>query len=218
MIARRRVSTVFVDRDGVINTNRSDYVTAWDHFEFLPGALAGLELLAAQGLRIIVVTNQSVVNRGLASQDEIDGLHARMLDVVTSHGGRIEAVFSCPHRPDEGCVCRKPEPGLLVEAAHKLGILLQEAILIGDHPTDLEAARRAGCASILVLSGRTVSWPSDDALPEGCVVVLPDLLTAARHIVNGMSVLRSAAAAGPEPKGRKVSRWYILSRPQGGEW
>jgi D-glycero-D-manno-heptose 1,7-bisphosphate phosphatase len=173
--------TVFVDRDGVINVNRSDHVTSWGQFEFLPGALAGLAMLADHEIETIIVTNQSIVNRGLVSQAEVDRIHDQMLAVIADHGGQVRAILCCPHRPDQGCACRKPRPGLLLEAEAKLGVDLHDAVLVGDHPIDLEAARRAGCSSILVLSGRTADWTSSQ-LPPGCLAVLPDLLAAARQL------------------------------------
>lgn len=93
---------VFVDRDGVINRNRDDYVKSWAEFEFLPGALDGLRRLAALDARVIVITNQSIINRGLAPRAVVDGINDRMTREVRRAGGRIDAVFVCPHRPDEG--------------------------------------------------------------------------------------------------------------------
>jgi D-glycero-D-manno-heptose 1,7-bisphosphate phosphatase len=107
-----------------------------------------------------------------------------MTTVIERHGGRVEAVMVCPHRPDEDCECRKPKPGLLYRARDEYGIRLQDAVLIGDHHTDVEAAQRAGCASILVLSGRVQS-SSPVALPPGCLAVLPDLLAAVHYLVDG---------------------------------
>ena len=175
--------TVFLDRDGVIMVNRPQHVRSWSDVEFLPGALEGLALLARWTVDVVVVTNQAIVNRGQASRAAVDEIHARMLVEIKRHGGGIRSVEVCPHRPDEGCGCRKPAPGLLLRAATRYGIRLSNAILVGDHEHDLEAARRAEAASILVLSGRTSEWPSDE-LPAGCVAVLPGLLEAAQFIVD----------------------------------
>jgi D-glycero-D-manno-heptose 1,7-bisphosphate phosphatase len=174
--------TVFVDRDGVINANRPDHVTSWDQFALLPGALDGLALLTRHGFDVVVVTNQAIVNRGTIAQAALDDIHARLVQTVERHGGRIVAVLACPHRPDEGCGCRKPAPGLLFRARDELGASLDGAVLIGDHVTDLEAARRAGCGSILVLSGRTAAGSA--GLPAGCLAMLADLHEAARYLVG----------------------------------
>jgi len=179
--------TVLVDRDGVINVNRPDHVKCWSEFAFLPGALDGLALFASHGWRVLVLTNQAVVNRGLLTQAELDALHVRMIEAIETHGGRIAAVLVCPRRPDEGCGCRKPGPGLLLAAESSFGVRLSQTLFIGDHENDLQAAAAAGCSSLLVLSGRTRHWVKD-ALPESCLAVVPDLLTAARQVVAAQAV------------------------------
>ena len=186
-------STVFVDRDGVINVNRAEHVRTWSDLEFLPGALDGLALLTRSGFEVVVVTNQAIVNRGVVSRDAVDLIHLRMVAEIERHGGAVRAVLLCPHRPDEGCGCRKPAPGLLIGAAARLGIDPSDALMIGDHPHDLEAARRAGCSSILLLSGRTRERPPEHELPAGCVAILPGLLEAARFVTG------SVRRAGSQP-------------------
>lgn len=146
--------TVFLDRDGVINENRADHVKSWAEFSFLPGAPEAVARLTSAGVRAFVVTNQAIVNRGVVSRDTVDAINARMIDEIALHGGRIEAVAYCPHRPDENCVCRKPQPGLLVSLAHEYGVNLNDSVLIGDALGDVEAALAAGCRAILVLTGR----------------------------------------------------------------
>lgn len=175
---------VFVDRDGVINVNRAEHVRTWSDLEFLPGALDGLALLTRSGFEVVVVTNQAIVNRGAVSREAVDGIHERMVAEIERMGGAVRAVLLCPHRPDEGCRCRKPAPGLLVDAATRLGIDLSDAVMIGDHEHDLEAARRAGCSSILLLSGRTRERPPAHELPTGCLAVLPGLLEAAQFVTG----------------------------------
>jgi D-glycero-D-manno-heptose 1,7-bisphosphate phosphatase len=190
------VKTVFIDRDGVINLNRSDHVKSWNEFEFLPNALTGLALLANHGFDSFIVTNQAIVGRGLVSHGELDTIHDRMRAAIAAYGGCITDVLACPHRPDEGCDCRKPAPGLLFRARTHYGVDLGEALLIGDHPNDLEAARRAGCRSILVLSGRVSHWPSPD-LPAGCLAVLPDLGAAAHYLVREFARRRPTMPTNP---------------------
>ena len=170
-----------LDRDGVINVNREEHVRSWRDFEFLPGALEGIAALHRSGLRVAVVTNQSVINRRLATAASVEECHKHMCAVVAEHGGAIDGVFVCPHRPDEACSCRKPAPGLLLRAAKKLDFAIEDAILVGDHVTDLRAAERAGCASILTLTGRVEGVESLN-LPSNCIGVMPDLLSVARHL------------------------------------
>lgn len=180
MTTRTARRAVFVDRDGVINRNRDDYVKSWGEFEFLPGALDGLRRLAALDARVIVITNQSIINRGLAPRAVVDDINARMTRAVSLAGGRIDAVFVCPHRPDEVCDCRKPKPGLLLQAAARFDLDLAQCILIGDNETDVRAARAAGCAPVLVRTGLGAAHEQrlrDGAL--GDVHVSPDLREAA---------------------------------------
>lgn len=184
---RRPRKTVFVDRDGVINVNRPDHVKSWAEFEFLPNALAGLASLTRQGFNIYVVTNQAVVNRGLVSAARLNEIHKRMTRAISAGGGRVAGVLYCPHRPDEGCGCRKPAPGLLLEAVDRFGVDLASAVFIGDHTNDLEAAERAGCRSILVLSGRLPAGAAVD-LPAGCLAVLDDLAAAAAYLAASSRV------------------------------
>jgi D-glycero-D-manno-heptose 1,7-bisphosphate phosphatase len=177
------LDTVFVDRDGVINVNRPGYVGSWDEFELLPGSLDALALLTRHGLRIVVVTNQACVGRSLLPRAELDVIHLRMVQMIRDHGGDVLEVLACPHTPEQGCGCRKPAPGLLQQAQERFSIDPRRAVMIGDHATDLEAARQAGTSSILVLSGRTPSW-TGPSLPDGCLAVLPDLWSAATYLVS----------------------------------
>jgi D-glycero-D-manno-heptose 1,7-bisphosphate phosphatase len=145
---------IFLDRDGVICENRSDHVKSWQEFQFLPGAKSSLVTLSKLGPPIVVVTNQAVINRGLASAKVIEDIHKRMIAEVEADGGRIDRVIYCPHRPDEGCCCRKPEPGMLLQAAQELGLDLTRSYMIGDAATDLLAGQQVGCQTFLVLTGR----------------------------------------------------------------
>ncbi len=182
--ARPLRRAVFLDRDGVINRNHDgDWVRSWEQIELLPGVLEALRRLAATDFQVVVVTNQSAVNRGLMTRKTLDDLHRRLCVLVAAHGGRIDRVYCCPHRPDEGCQCRKPAPGMLIHAAADLGLCLEDSFLVGDHLTDLVAARAAGCRPILVSGGRTpraecarvaaqAGCPHLDGLPEAIARIL----------------------------------------------
>jgi D-glycero-D-manno-heptose 1,7-bisphosphate phosphatase len=145
---------VFLDRDGVINENRRDYVRNWEEFEFLPGALASLCRLAEGDHSVIIISNQSAINRGLVSRSDVDRINQRMVKEIEKAGGRIDGIYVCPHRPDEGCDCRKPKPGLLYQAVEELGIDLTSSYLVGDALSDMGAALAARCTPFLVLTGR----------------------------------------------------------------
>lgn len=145
---------IFLDRDGVINENRADYVKSWEEYRFLPGVFSPLKRLAQSPFIIIVITNQSAINRGLVARSVVEEINRRMIGEIQAHGGRVDAVFYCPHRPDENCDCRKPKPGLLLQAAEHFGIDLSRSYLIGDALSDIAAGLAAGCYPILVLTGR----------------------------------------------------------------
>ncbi len=145
---------IFLDRDGVICENRTDHVKSWPEFEFLPGAKQSLTALSKLDLPIIVVTNQAIVNRGMASAGMVEEIHRRMLAEVTAAGGRIDRILYCPHRPEDNCDCRKPKPGMLLQAAQEMRLDLTSSYFVGDAATDLMAARQVGCRAFLVLTGR----------------------------------------------------------------
>ena len=145
---------IYLDRDGVINANRPDYVKSWDEFTWLPRSLEALQLLARLGRPVVVVTNQSAIGRGIVSHREIAGINARMQKQVEAIGGRIDRVLYCPHRPEDECNCRKPQPGMILSAAAHLGIDPHLSFMVGDAMTDVLAAQAAGCLPIIVQTGR----------------------------------------------------------------
>lgn len=146
-------TTVFLDRDGVINRNRAGYVKNWSEFHFLPGARGAIARLTQAGYRVIVITNQACIGKGLTSLAEIDEIHRRMAHMIGQAGGRVEAILCCPHRRDDGCDCRKPAPGLILRARDLYQVDLRSAIFVGDSATDVRAASAVGMPAILVLSG-----------------------------------------------------------------
>jgi D-glycero-D-manno-heptose 1,7-bisphosphate phosphatase len=145
---------VFIDRDGVICRNREDHVKSWNEFVFLPGALNALARLARLDLPIVVVTNQAIINRHIVTAEVVEDIHSHMVEEVQAAGGRIDRVMYCPHRPDEQCGCRKPQPGMLLQVAEELDIDLCASYVIGDAKTDMQAGQAVGSACYLVLTGR----------------------------------------------------------------
>ena len=135
---------ILLDRDGVINANRPDHVKTWAEFTFLPGALSALRHLAGLEWPIAVITNQSIIDRGLATQETVEAINARMIAEVQAAGGRIDGVWYCPHVPEAGCACRKPAPGLILAAAEALHLDLTRSFLVGDAISDIQAAHAAG--------------------------------------------------------------------------
>ncbi|HZS90914.1 MAG TPA: HAD family hydrolase [Chloroflexota bacterium] len=155
-------SAVFLDRDGVINENRADYILHPDEVEFVPRVLRGLALLAAAHLPCYVVTNQAAVGRGLLSEAGLAAIHERIAAEAQKAGARLAGFYHCPHRADERCRCRKPRIGLFEQAAAEHGITLERSYYIGDALTDIQAGQAAGCTTILVSTGRGRSQILDE--------------------------------------------------------
>ncbi|HEY3298547.1 MAG TPA: HAD-IIIA family hydrolase [Armatimonadota bacterium] len=147
------MTVVFLDRDGVINRNRDDYVKTVGELEFLPGSLEGLARLKGSGVTVVVVSNQAGVGRGLIEPIELERIDRELSLEAERHGGEIAASFYCTHRKDEGCNCRKPQPGLFLKASEALGFDLSDAYFVGDTASDVEAGCRAGIRTVLVLTG-----------------------------------------------------------------
>jgi D-glycero-D-manno-heptose 1,7-bisphosphate phosphatase len=177
--------TMFLDRDGVVNRNRDDYVKCWQEFEFLPGSLEALRLLAKRDVRVVIVTNQSPVGRGIISRKTLDAIHQRMTAEVEAHGGRIDAILCCPHAPSAGCGCRKPRPGLIVEAMRRFRVHPESACFVGDSLSDLKAARAAGIPFVMVLTGKGLPPSLRQAgSSQPLRWVAPDLEAAARWFLR----------------------------------
>jgi D-glycero-D-manno-heptose 1,7-bisphosphate phosphatase len=177
---------VLLDRDGVINRRIANgYVTRWQEFEFLPGVMEALRLLAEYDCKVIVVSNQACVGKGLVAPEQVAGLTRRFRDEVEASGGAIEAVYSCMHREEDGCECRKPRAGLLWRAQHELRFDLAETFLIGDSETDFLAARAAGCRFIWLANGNTGCRPTQKVRREGEYFEAMSLLEAVRLVLLG---------------------------------
>jgi D-glycero-D-manno-heptose 1,7-bisphosphate phosphatase len=145
---------VFLDRDGVINKDSPEYVKRWSEFEFLPGSIEAIRILAEHEFTVIVITNQSIINRKMATLDDLEYTHSMMKKAVKEGGGEIKDIFFCPHAPEEGCPCRKPEPGLIKLARDKYGINVSSSVMVGDSAKDIGCAKRAGCGyAVLVKTG-----------------------------------------------------------------
>lgn len=141
---------LFLDRDGVINEDRPDYIRHWKEYRFYPDALDALRWLREHCVNVILISNQSALNRGITGWKDFWEIHTRMIRRIEEAGGEILAAFYCPHHPDEKCDCRKPSPGMILAAGKVYGIPLGDSHLIGDRHTDLLAASQAGCEWILL--------------------------------------------------------------------
>ncbi len=148
---------IFLDRDDTIIRDIS-YLDDPDAVEFLPHAIDGLQLMQKMGLRLVMVTNQSGIGRGLVSEDTVKAVHRQLEKMLAEQRIRLTAIYYCPHAPGQGCSCRKPETGLLEQAQADLGCSLEHSWMIGDKPSDIELGKRVGARTILIRSpvaGRT---------------------------------------------------------------
>lgn len=144
--------TVFLDRDGTLNLDHG-YIRSPDQFELLPGVSQALARLKQAGARLIVVTNQSGIARGLLSLGDLDRVHGKMQQLLDPAGASLDAIYVCPHHPDEGCSCRKPDTGLIEQAVREQQVDLSRSYVIGDHARDMQLAKRIGSKSLLVTTG-----------------------------------------------------------------
>ena len=151
---RSTMKLVILDRDGTINEDRDDYVKSADEWQPLPGSLEAIAKLNHAGWHVVLATNQSGLGRGLFDMEALNRMHRKMYDALTQHGGRIDAVFFCPHAPEDECRCRKPLPGLFEEIADRYSIDLHGVPAVGDSLRDLQAAAAGGCTPHLVRTGK----------------------------------------------------------------
>ncbi len=147
------MSYIILDRDGVINFDSTQYIKSPDEWLPIPGSLEAIATLNRAGFRVLIATNQSGVARGLYDLDTLDQIHEKMMRELAAVGGYIEEIFFCPHHPDEGCACRKPQPGMLHAIQAKYGVPLADTFYIGDSLADVGAANAAGCKLLLVMTG-----------------------------------------------------------------
>ena len=169
---------VILDRDGTINQDSDQYIKSPAEWKPLKGSIEAIARLTQAGWRIVVATNQSGIARGLFDMSTLNAIHAELHRAVGQAGGRIDAIFFCPHAADSNCECRKPKPGLLREIATRMDVELAGVPMIGDSLRDLEAAAAAGAKPYLVLTGKGKKTRAAGSLPPG-TEVFPDLAAIA---------------------------------------
>ncbi len=178
---------VILDRDGTINRASDQFVKSPEEWHPLPGALEAIGRLNHAGYHVVLATNQSGLGRGLFDIAALNSVHAHMMKALAAQGARIDAVFYCPHAPDEGCHCRKPEPGLLEQIAQRYGVPLAGVPYIGDSLRDMQAAERAGCVPHLVCTGRHTDLIGQAEAPAGFPAgtrVHADLAACVDHLLQ----------------------------------
>jgi len=178
--------TVFLDRDGVINKDSAEYIKHPSEFEFIPKSQEAISLLTRNGFQVIVITNQSMSGRSIATKETLDAIFEKMKTGVEMAGGRITDIFYCPHIDEDHCSCRKPKPGLIFQAQKKYQINVSESFMVGDSEKDISCARKAGCGkSLLVKTGNGPAAYSElSKNPRALDYFAEDLYDAACWIIN----------------------------------
>lgn len=159
-----------LDRDGVINQDSDAYIKNPDEWIALPGSLEAIARLSRANWRVVIASNQSGVARGLFSMDTLNAIHAKLRREVAQVGGSIDAIFICPHGPDDGCTCRKPKPGMFLDIARRYDVDIKSVPAVGDSLRDLQAAAAANCSPWLVLTGNGQKTLNHPDLPAGSQV------------------------------------------------
>jgi len=165
---------VILDRDGTINHDSDQYIKSPAEWKPIKGSLEAIARLSQNGWRVVVATNQSGIGRGLFEMATLNAIHDTMHRAVHHAGGRIDAIFFCPHAGDANCECRKPKPGMLLEIARRMNVELEGVPMVGDSLRDLQAATAAGARPVLVLTGKGRKTRDAGGLPAG-TAVYPDL-------------------------------------------
>jgi len=174
---------VVLDRDGVVNYDSDQYIKSPAEWRPIPGSIEAIARLNQNGWRIAVATNQSGIARGLFDMATLNAINDKMMEMVFRQGGRIDALFFCPHAADEGCNCRKPKTGMLEGIAARFHTEMKGVPSVGDSLKDLQAAEAVGAQPILVLTGKGAKTQADGGLPKK-TLVFDDLAAAARHLVG----------------------------------
>jgi D-glycero-D-manno-heptose 1,7-bisphosphate phosphatase len=172
---------VILDRDGTINYDSDHYIKSLEEWRPIKGSLEAIARLTQAGYRIVVATNQSGIARGLFSTRTLFDIHDGLQRAAVQAGGRIDAFFFCPHKADDACQCRKPQPGMLLEVARRFNIALGDTYMVGDALRDVQAAAAAGARPVLVLTGKGLKTQAEGKLPPG-TQVFPDLAAFAEYL------------------------------------
>jgi D-glycero-D-manno-heptose 1,7-bisphosphate phosphatase len=177
------VKLVILDRDGVINFDSDQYIKSPSEWRPIPGSIEAIARLNQNGYRIAVATNQAGIGRGLFDMATLNAMNDKMMELVFRQGGRIDALFFCPHTAVEDCNCRKPKTGMLEEIAARFHTDLKGVPSVGDSLKDLQAAERVGAQPILVLTGKGERTREEGGMPKK-TLIFENLAEAARHLVS----------------------------------
>ena len=174
---------VVLDRDGVINFDSVHFIKSTNEWIPIPGSLEAIALLNQNGYRVAIATNQSGISRGLFDMVTLNAIHDKMHKALGQLGGRIDAMFYCPHAAENHCSCRKPKPGMMEEIGRRFGMDMKGVPMVGDALRDLQAGAELGMQPILVRTGKGEETLAAGGLPEG-TLVFADLAEAVQHIIS----------------------------------
>jgi D-glycero-D-manno-heptose 1,7-bisphosphate phosphatase len=180
----RQQKLIVLDRDGVINHDSDQFIKSPDEWTPIPGSLEAIARLNQAGYRVVVATNQSGIGRGLFDISMLNAIHNKMHRALAQAGGRIDAVFFCPHSGDSQCECRKPRAGMLQEIGRRFGVDLTGVPALGDSLRDLQAADAVGAQPMLMLTGKGEKTLREGGFPVN-TVIFPDLAFAAAALISG---------------------------------
>ncbi|CAG9164872.1 D-glycero-beta-D-manno-heptose-1,7-bisphosphate 7-phosphatase [Cupriavidus laharis] len=184
---------IVLDRDGVINLDSDQFVKSADEWVPIEGSLEAIAAMNQAGYRVVIASNQSGIGRGLFEMSALNAMHEKMYKALANLGGRVDAVFFCPHTAADACDCRKPKPGLLDQISERFGIELKGVPVVGDSLRDLEAGVAVGCTPHLVLTGKGQKTLDKGGLPPG-TRVHDDLRAFARWLTGGDGAPRATPA------------------------
>jgi D-glycero-D-manno-heptose 1,7-bisphosphate phosphatase len=174
---------IILDRDGVINFDSDQFIKSPDEWKPIPGSLEAIARLNQAGYRVVVATNQSGIGRNLFDMATLNAIHSKMHHAAGALGGRIDAVFYCPHAADSTCTCRKPRPGMFEDIGQRFNVPLAGVPAVGDSPRDLQAAAAVGASPILVRTGKGEKTIAGGGLPEN-TRIFADLAAVAADLIQ----------------------------------
>lgn len=174
---------IILDRDGVINHDSDQFIKSPDEWRPIDGSLEAIARLNQWGWRVVIASNQSGIGRGLFGMDTLNAINDKMVKSLAQVGGRIDAIFFCPHPADSTCECRKPRPGMFRQIAERFNVNLDGVPAVGDSLRDLQAGVAVGCVPYLVLTGKGKKTHEDPALPPG-TLIYPDLAAVVADLID----------------------------------
>ena len=174
---------IVLDRDGVINLDSEQFIKKPEEWKPIPGSLEAIARLNESGWRVVIASNQSGLGRGLFDMDTLNAINEKMTKALGQVGGRIDAIFFCPHTADSTCDCRKPKPGMFLQIAERFNADMKGVPVVGDSLRDLQAGAAVGCKPYLVLTGKGVKTQAEPAVPEG-TEIFPDLAAVVAHLTT----------------------------------